>query len=174
MPPRIVKFIFSVSQVYYIEVGNYYMRFYTQRAQIQATGVSAYNGGTAYVIGNFVTYLGCNLLLYSKWYIWYICHLRSSSTYWVAQTAYEIPTPYAQADLNNLSFEESADFVYISHQNYPQMILERLGNANWSLVSYLDQVIDGPFMDENTDITSTLTTNVTTGNGYHGCYEINI
>ena len=160
MPPRIVKFIYSTTQVFYIEVGNYYMRFYTNRAQIQATGVSAYNAGTAYVIGNFVTYGGST----------YYCiqngtgHTPSSSpTYWVAQTAYEIPTPYAQADLNNLRFEESADFVYIAHQNYPQMILERLGTANWSLVSYLDQVIDGPFMDENTDITSTLTTSATTG-----------
>ena len=152
-PPRIVKFIFSTSQVYFIEVGNYYMRFYTNRAQIQATGVSAYNAGTAYVIGNFVTYGGST----------YYCIQNgtgqtpsSSPTYWVAQTAYEIPTPYAQADINNLRFEESADFVYIAHQNYPQMILERLGNANWSLVSYLDQVIDGPFMDENTDLTSTI------------------
>ena len=163
MPPRVVKFIYSTSQVYYIEVGNYYMRFYTQRAQIQATGVGAYGAGTAYVIGNFVTYGGAT----------YYCIQNgtgqtpsSSPLYWTAQTAYEIPTPYAQADINNLRFEESADFVYIAHQNYPQMILERLGNANWSLVSYLDQVIDGPFMDENTDITSTITTNVTTGNGY--------
>ena len=36
---------------------------------------------------------------------------------------------------------------------------------DWSLVSYLDQVIDGPFLDENTDTTWTLTTNVTTGSG---------
>ena len=158
MPPRIVKFIFSTSQVFYIEVGNYYMRFYTNRAQVQATGVSAYNGGTSYVVGNFVTYGGNT----------YYCIQNGtgqqpdiSPLYWVVQTAYEIPTPNAQADINNLRFEESADFVYITHQNYPQMILERLGNANWSLVSYLDQVIDGPFLDENTDITITLTTNVT-------------
>jgi hypothetical protein len=163
-PPRIVKFIYSTSQVFYIEVGNYYMRFYTQRAQIQATGVGAWVTSTSYVVGDFVTNGGNT----------YYCLIdNTSGTFatdlaagdWVLQTAYEIPTPYAQADLNNLRFEESADFVYIAHQNYPQMILERLGDADWSLVSYLDQVIDGPFMDENTDITSTLTTNVTTGTG---------
>ena len=66
--PEWVKFIFSVTQVFFIEVGNYYMRFYTNRAQVQATGVSAYDAGTAYVIGNFVTYLWYNLLLYSERY----------------------------------------------------------------------------------------------------------
>lgn len=158
MPSRMVKFIFSTSQVFFIEFGNFYCRFYTNRAQVQATGVSAYGAGTAYIIGNFVTYLGAT----------YYCIQNgtgqtpsSSPLYWVAQTAYEIPTPYAQADINNLRFEESADFIYITHQSYPQMILERLGTANWSLVSYLSQVIDGPFLSENDDTTWTLTTNVT-------------
>jgi hypothetical protein len=154
-PPRIVKFIFSTSQVFYIEVGNYYMRFFTNRAQVQATGVSAWLTGTAYIIGNFVTHGGST---------YYCVANHTSGTFttdlangdWVLQTAYEIPTPYAQADLNDLRFEESADFVYITNQKYPQMILERLADNNWSLVSYLDQVIDGPFLNENADITSTI------------------
>lgn len=164
LPSRMVKFIFSVSQVFWIEFGNYYCRFYTNRSQIQATGVAAWVTSTGYVIGNFVTHGGST----------YYCIVNhTSGTFatdlasgdWVLQTAYEIPTAYAQADINDLRFEESADFIYITHQNYPQMILERLGDADWSLVNYLDEVIDGPFLDENDDVTWTLTTNVTALNG---------
>ena len=162
LPSRMVKFIFNTSEVFFLEFGNYYIRFYTARSQVQATNVAAYSSGTLYLPGAFVTYNS----------ITYYCIQSGtnqepdiSPTFWVAQTAYEIPTPYAQVDINNLRFEESADFIYITHNNYPQMILERISNANWSLVSYLNQVIDGPFLAENTDTSLNLTTNAPNGTG---------
>lgn len=157
-PSRMIKFIFSTTQVYRLEVGDFYIRFYKDRAQIQASGVSAYAGGTAYVVGNFVTYGGNT----------YYCIQAGtghqpdiSPTYWTVQTAYEIPTPYAYADRNDLRFEESADVIYITHKSYKQKTLTRFGDANWVLADYT--ALDGPFLNENTDVNSSITTNATTG-----------
>lgn len=155
---RMVKFIFSTTQAYQLEVGEGYIRFYKNRAQIQASGVAAYNGGTAYVVGNFVTYLG----------VTYYCiqsgtgHTPNSSpTYWTAQTIYEVPTPYTEADLPLLRFEESADVIYIMHPSYQQRTLTRMGDASWDLELYSSS--DGPFLDENTDVSSTLACSALTG-----------
>jgi hypothetical protein len=74
----------------------------------------------------------------------------------------EIPTPWGEADLPNLSFAQSADLVYFAlggaTRNYR---LERYGHSSWSLVNVLWE--DGPYLDKNTTAT-TLTLGATSGN----------
>jgi hypothetical protein len=48
---------------------------------------------------------------------------------------YEIATPYAEADLFDLHYVQSADVMTIVHPNYPPMELRRLGAANWTLTT---------------------------------------
>ena len=113
---RAVKFIFSETQAYVLEFGDYYVRFCTDRAQILSGGV-----------------------------------------------AYEVATPYPIADVFDLQFEQSADTIYITHPLYQQRTLSRYSDTDWRIELYVAN--DGPFLDENTDESSTITLSAATGTG---------
>lgn len=51
----------------------------------------------------------------------------------VPPTAYTIVSPYAQADLQDLKFAQSADIITITHPNYLPYELQRLAATNWIL-----------------------------------------
>lgn len=107
---RLVEFIFSKTQAYMLEFGDYYIRFYK-------------DGGTITTDGT---------------------------------TPYEITTPYALADIWGLKFEQSADTLFIVHNNYAPRRLTRTGHTAWTLA--ICQFINGPLLKENiTDTTLTLT-----------------
>jgi len=57
---------------------------------------------------------------------------------------YEIVSPYAEADLSGLSFAQSADIIYITHNDYPPYELVRVTNTNWTLVKFPYK--SGPFL----------------------------
>jgi len=152
---RLVRFEFSITQAYVLELGDHYARFYTNDGQLQTSGVAAYNGATAYVIGDLVTSAG----------VTYYCIANTTgnappnATYWYAQTGtiYEIPTPYAVTDIWALSFTQSADVLYIAHPLYVPRKLQRFGATNWKLASIT--FTDGPYLNLNTT-TTTLQSNV--------------
>jgi len=70
---------------------------------------------------------------------------------------YEVATPYTTADLDNLSFVQSADVLYIAHPNYAPRTLSRNGATSWTLATLTFS--DGPYMIMNTTAT-TLTSSV--------------
>lgn len=67
--------------------------------------------------------------------------------------AYEITTPYLEADLFDLHIEcQSADVLYIFHNDYDSRKLERYDSATAPYVAFLLSKIDftwGPFLDDN-------------------------
>lgn len=143
---RVVPFKYSQDEVYIIEFGDYYCRFYMDGSQIDKDSPAAYAGGTPYAVGDFVTDGG----------IVYYCIQAgtgqtpaTSPTYWTAQTAYEIVTPYAAADLFELKFAQSADVLYIAHQDYPPATLSRYGDDDWRYAEFAYEY--GPFMPGNID-----------------------
>ena len=73
---------------------------------------------------------------------------------------YEIVSPYAEADLDDLKFTQSADILYLTHPNYQTRKLSRTGHNAWTF-SLLEH-IDGPYGDINTTST-TLSCTHTTG-----------
>ena len=75
-------------------------------------------------------------------------------------SAYELATPYTTADLQELSFTQSADVLYIAHKNYLPRKLSRLGPTNWALTTVTYS--DGPYLSINNTAT-TLTASATTG-----------
>lgn len=159
-PVRVIPFIASSTQTYMIELGNFYARFYTADAQIQTNPPSAWLTGTGYVVGNFVAQGG-------QTYYCLISH--TSGTFatdlaagkWRLQTAYQIVTPWAGADLFKIRFAQSADVLYLAHPSYAPQQLTFNSAANWVLAAY--SFINGPFMVENTDTTSTITPSALTG-----------
>ncbi|VWC96004.1 gp12 [Burkholderia lata] len=73
---------------------------------------------------------------------------------------YEISTPYAANELFQIVFAQSADTLYIAHQNHPPMKLQRFGATNWQLNTI--NFLDGPYLPLNTSAT-TLTPSGTSG-----------
>ena len=66
----------------------------------------------------------------------------------------EVTTTYLASELNQLSFAQSADTLYIAHPNHPPAKLQRFGATNWQLNTI--NFYDGPYMPMNTS-TTTLT-----------------
>ena len=88
-------------------------------------------------------------------------------------SAYEISSPYLEAELFDIKYAQSADVMYICHPNHPVKKLARTGHTSWTLTSVDFQ--NGPFMDHNIETTTitashtnagqagTLTSSSTTG-----------
>ena len=128
---RLIPFTYSTTQTMVIELGAGYVRFHTQGATLLAGSPTAWSSATAYVVGGLVSYSGTN----------YYCILGHTNqtppnaTYWypLPSAAYEIPTPYAESDLFDIHYVQSADVLTLVHPSYPPRELRRLGATNWVL-----------------------------------------
>jgi len=52
-----------------------------------------------------------------------------------ALRVYEIETPYAEGDLPDIQFVQSADVITLVHPGYPPMELSRTGHTSWTLTT---------------------------------------
>lgn len=159
------RFEFSQTQAFILEFGDKYVRFFTNHGPLLSTGNPAYNGATAYVLGNQVVSGG----------ITYYCiapttgNAPPNAAFWYpmspyqgnpAVAIYEIPSPYAVADLTDslgeftLQINQSGDVLYIAGGQagvgpaglgYPPYTLTRFANAppNWQFSQF--SPTDGPF-----------------------------
>jgi len=159
------SFEFSQSQAFLLEFGDYYVRFYTNHGPLLSTGNAAYSNATAYVLGNQVVSGG----------ITYYCiapttgNAPPNATYWYPMSAYngsattaiyEIPSPYAVADLTSasgnfqLDIQQQGDVLYICAGvsggayglGYAPQTLTRYANnpPDWQFAQYAPT--DGPFL----------------------------
>lgn len=80
--------------------------------------------------------------------------------------AYEIATPYLEADLFDLQFAQDADTMYIVHKDYPPAKLTRTAHWTWTLteIDYSTAPNRAPMMDTNSE-TTTITPSADTGAG---------
>lgn len=82
-------------------------------------------------------------------------------------THVEVVTPYTAADLYDangccrLQWAQTADILYIVHQDYPMQEVTRTSHTAWTIADAV--FVDGPYGRENTDATKTLTPSATTG-----------
>ena len=67
-------------------------------------------------------------------------------------SAYEISSPYLEAELFDIKFAQSADVMYICHPNHAARKLSRTGHTAWTLTEVDFQ--NGPFMDHNIETTT--------------------
>jgi hypothetical protein len=156
---RLIPFSASESQTYVIELGHYYARFYTNGGQVQVSAANAWSAsGTFYPVGTFVSNGGT---------IYYCITANTSGStfsgdaaYWRAQTVYQIVTPWASTDIFMLKFAQSADVMYFAHQSYAPQTLTFYSSTNWQIAAY--SFLSGPFMDENTGQSNTITPSAAT------------
>jgi hypothetical protein len=128
------KFVYSSTQSMVLEFGDGYIRFHTDGATLLAGSPAAWSGATPYVQGNLVSSGGVNY--YARQASTGI--VVSNAAYWYPMPTdgtFELPSGYLEADLFSLNFEQSADILTISHPNYPQAELRRLGATYWVLVN---------------------------------------
>ena len=76
-------------------------------------------------------------------------------------TPLEITSPYLTADLFQLKVDQSADVMFIDHTDYEPRKLSRTEHTLWTLVA--SDIQTGPFRDENTTLSKTITPSGTTG-----------
>jgi hypothetical protein len=126
---RVIPFVFAQDQALVIELGAGYFRFHALGATILTPAATAWSGATAYVIGDLASRLGVT-------YYCLVAHTNQqppNATYWypIPSTAYEIPNPYAEADLATIKYVQSNDIITFVHTNYPPAELRRYGNTDW-------------------------------------------
>jgi hypothetical protein len=128
---RLIPFTYSTTQTMVIEVGAGYFRFHTQGATLQAGSPTAWNSGTAYSIGALVSRSGVNYYAIAA----STNQQPPNATYWypLPSSAYEIPNPYAEADLFDIHYVQSADVLTLTHPGYEPRELRRQGATNWVL-----------------------------------------
>ena len=73
---------------------------------------------------------------------------------------YEISSPYLTAELFDIKFAQSADVMYLVHNNHSVRKLSRTGHTSWSLTE--TEFTNGPYLDANTS-TTTMAPSATTG-----------
>lgn len=130
---RLIPFSYNSTQTFAIEVGAGYFRFHTQASTLLYTTPAAYNGATAYAVGDMTASGGVN----------YYCiaattgNAPPNAAYWYAlptnPNIYEVPNAYAAADLMDIHYVQSSDVLTLVHPNYPPKELRRLGATNWQV-----------------------------------------
>jgi len=83
------------------------------------------------------------------------CVLASSGTV-------DLTTPWVEADLPSIRWDQSGDVIFIACYGYRQKRIERRNNNSWSVVDYVSD--NGPFRAENTG-PITMTPSVAAGDG---------
>jgi hypothetical protein len=139
---RVIPFTFSTTQTFAIELGAGYFRFHTQGATLGPGTPAAYSGVTAYAVGDMVTNAG------TVYYCFFAPpapgNAPPNTSFWYPLPAsiYEIPNPYAEADLFDIHFVQSADVLTLVHPNYQPRELRRLGATKWvlSTISFVPDI----------------------------------
>ncbi len=59
----------------------------------------------------------------------------SDTAHWLPMTFYELPNPYAEADLFDIHYVQSGDVLTLVHPDYAPMELRRYGDWHWVLAA---------------------------------------
>jgi hypothetical protein len=121
------------------------------------------SSGSPAVLGAFYDYTAGTAISYGgNYYVAVLSHAGGTVTpgtnaaYWYqlpSDLTYEIPTPYAAADLFNIHYGQSADVMTLVHPNYPPSELQRMGATSWALVP----IVFGPPLAAPQEVTATAT-----------------
>tara|TARA_R110000824_G_scaffold146356_3_gene315145 strand:+ start:8282 stop:11347 length:3066 start_codon:yes stop_codon:yes gene_type:complete len=166
-PPVLIDFQFKATDTYVIEMGNLYMRFIRNDAQVletlktisnvtdvsdKATITSSTHG---YVNGDHV-YIDSIVGATELNGRWFIVSSKTTNTFELtdpydsttvilfasltayasggkAGRVYEVTTPYAQADLAEIKWTQSADRLTVTHSNYGVREISRTDHNAWTI-----------------------------------------
>lgn len=135
----LLGFEFSEDQTYILEFGEYYMRVIRNGAILTIAAPAAWVTSTGYSARDLVSNGG-------ERYYCIADHTSSASDepgvganwqdYWWQMptgTDYAMPTPYAEADLVDLNYVQSADVMTICHPSHSPRDVSRYGHTDWGI-----------------------------------------
>jgi hypothetical protein len=98
---------------------------------ITTTGSGTITTNQVYSVGGLVSSGGVNYYCIAS----SVGNAPPNATYWYPMPSgfYEIPTPYAEADLFDIHYVQSADVMTLVHPNYAPRELRRYGATDWRL-----------------------------------------
>ncbi len=109
---RLIPFTFSTTQTMVLEMGAGYFRFHTQGATLGPGSPAAYNGATAYVVGDLVSSGGVN----------YYCiasttgNAPPNATYWYALPSEMLVTVRVKALINGQVWQKGQQMTLLTAQ----------------------------------------------------------
>lgn len=183
----LIPFEFSTTQAYILEFGDNYMRVYRNNGLVlesaqTITGITQANpavvtisshgfsnGDEIYIagVGGMTELNGRYFTVANKTTNTFELSGEDSTGYTAytsggtASRVYELSMPYNQEDVASLAFAQSADILYIAHEDYAPRKISRTGDAAWTETEI--DFDEPPFLDENTDTSITVYASGATG-----------
>lgn len=143
-PPRLERFVFSRVQVYVLEFGEYYVRFFMNKGALfqkePYLPLEVSEGDPLQTDDGQVLY---------------------TSVQDPNALPYEIASPYTAAQAQELQVVQSSDVMIITHPDHPPRTLIRYAHTDWRFQEMLTR--NGPFNEENIDETHILNVSGETG-----------
>ncbi len=165
-PPRFIPFKISNNDQYLLEVGEYYIRFYTKEGQAITSGTSYIGIGISSMTHLYPLSLSGFSLAASP--------TQAQAPFWttrsnttlknleltnalltynvfssiVSGSVLEIPTPYDYNMIGNLGFSQKGDTLWLMHSSIPTFTLQKFGPQDWDLKYFHTK--DGPYLPLNT------------------------
>ena len=127
----LLPFVFNEDESFVVAIGDNWIRFYRNGEALTYTPVT-YLASIAFTVGMTTTYGGAD----------YVCIKTTggnidptNTTYWAQLThgVYEIPSPYAAADLAEINYAQRADVITLVHPSYGVRTLRRYADTQWEL-----------------------------------------
>ena len=183
---RIIPFEFNITQSYILELGDQYIRFYKDNGQItnaskNITGITQANPAVVtvsshgYSNGDDVWINGVVGMTQVNGRRFRIANTTTntfelqgvSSTGYTAYASagtaadvFEIASPFTESQLYEIAFTQSADVMYLVHEDVSPRKLSRTGHTSWTMTEV--DFKRGPYLDQNTTGT-TMTPSGTSG-----------
>jgi len=181
---RLIPFKYNDDQAYAVEFGDQYLRFYRDDGQVQATGTNtittaSWSAGVATYTsashtigaGDVVTVSG---ITPSGYNVSGIVQSTTTNTFALniaadpgsyssggtTDSPYQIESPWPEADVDGISYVQSADILYCFHPNYAPRQIARTGADLFSVSAF--EIANGPF--DSISETARLTISVTAHN----------
>lgn len=139
---RLIPFTFSPDTQFMLEVGDHYIRFYSNDLPVNISSAPLWMLGVYYPPGSFVTDPTNGLFYYTNTGSGNDAQPHDDPDHWVQQNLLEVYTPYRanaaggsiyDTDIYNLVPCQENDVVYLVHPLYPPYKLERLSDTNWTM-----------------------------------------
>ena len=192
---RLLPFQYSVTQTYVLEIGEFYIRFYTDHgilasasnsisgitkatpAVLTYTGTDNFsNGDRVYISGvvgmtqvNGREFVVTNVDTAANTFQLY--DSSGSAVDSIGYTTYssggtvskilEVTTLFQEADIADVRITQSADILYIFHPDHPPQQLVRNTATSWTLSDIA--LSNGPWGENDDDVSTTMTPNAATG-----------
>jgi hypothetical protein len=170
---RLVKFRFSRTQVYVLEFGDLYVRFWAVDGHVTSAsnsitgitqanpGVLTYSGADNFANGDKVFISGVLGMTQVNGIEVEVANVNTAAntfellglntTTFDAYTSggtvskiYKVTTTYTEAEVPELQFAQSNDVIYIAHKSHAPAKLQRFTETNWTLSDVV--FVDGPYL----------------------------